>query len=997
TVTSEEDGFGLPGVTVVLKGTTTGGQTDFDGNYSFEIPSEGGLLVFSFVGMTTQEVEIGSKSVVDIIMSTDVKQLTEVVVTGVATGISAKKLGFSVSKVNKQALEAVPATDAGNALRGKAAGVRIVQASGNPTSSSSIRLRGSTNISGSQSPLIIVDGIITDGSISDINMEDVESIEILKGAAASSLYGSLAGNGVIQILTKRGAIGGKPTISLRSEFGFSEIGRAYPTADKHSYKLDENGEFLLLEGKVQVDEDGLLDNPFPRYNNNAKNLFGSQPWRTISASVGQTGDKFNYYASFQDMHQQGVIKELDPYKRQSVKLNADLLPNDKWKVKTSVSYTKTTGIDVVEQGQSPNLFYGVLIYSPYLNLAEKDPETGLYAVRPDGFDVIDAGNFRNPFYDALQVDRSRDRDRYLGGAEANYKPFEWLSLTGGYSLDKSVWDRITFYPQGFETPSPSSTLNNGYYRIRKYNRSTSILSFQSTAKKQFGKFNTALSLKYILENRMYSRLTAEGYDFIAKGVISLDNGKENDVSSYFQEEIAENYFVNFDLDYNDKLIFNGMLRRDGSSMFGEDARYALYYRGSLAYRLSEDFNLPGINEFKLRASYGTSGQRPYAWAAQYETFDVTDAGISPDILGNVNLKPSVVSEFETGINIDFLGRFSAEITYAYSTTKDDILLVPLSPVSGYTAQYQNAADLKQNSFEVSINGDVIQGKKMKWNVGLNFDTNNTIITGMTRPPFTRNTATALQLFRVEEGLPYGTIFGNSIVTDVNQLTLDANGFVMNDKSYTPGGENNTTINDYFINEDGYVVRKDYYNTGKEQALLKVDEKGTPVVEAIGNTNPKFNLGLTSNLSYNGFTFYTLFDYQHGGDIYNNTKQLLFFEDRHLDQVKYAEIGKHRNYSGGASTLYNANNAISHFVEDGSFLKIREISLSYKIDNSKSNFLGGFFKTATFAISGRNLFTITKYSGWDPEVALGDNPTNFRIDEFSYPNFRTYTGSVKLTF
>ena len=997
-VTSIEDGSALPGVNVVLKGTTSGAVTDIDGNYSLNVPADASTLVFSFIGLATEEVEIGSRSVIDVQMSSDVTQLTEVVVTGVAVGTSTKKLGFALSKIDEEALEKVPATDPGNALRGKAAGVTIVQPSGNPATSASIRLRGSTNISGSQSPLILVDGIITNGSLNDINMEDVASMEVIKGAAASSIYGSLASNGVIQIITKRGSKKGKPVITLRSEYGQSEIARDYPSATKHAYLLAEDGSFDLgATGEVQYDPDGLVDNAYPRLYDNAKNVFGGRPWFTNSISVANSSSTMNYYASFQNLTQEGIIQEIPNFSRNSARLNIDFTPNDKWKVTNSISYIDTDGTNVDEQGQAPNLFYGVLIYEPYLNLAERD-ENGDYAVVPEGADEIDIGNFRNPFYQASKMKDTFARRRFLAGTNIEYKPVKWLTLSGSYSLDRTDRRDERIYPKGFNTPQSNSSVNNGSISRTDRVWSTQIASASASASKKFGKLNSALTLKYLYEDRWYESMSASSYDFAANGVVTLNSGRQSTytINSSTEPEKAENLYAVLDFDWDDKIIANALIRRDGSSMFGEDERYQFYYRGSLAYRITEDFQLDAVNEWKVRASYGTSGLRPYAWAAQYETYSVSSAGISPVVLGNKDLKPSVSKELEVGTDITFLDRFNLSATYADSKTEDDVLYVPLSPVTGYSGQYQNAGSLKSNTIEISLGAELLTNQnKLTWSLNANFDRTRQTITDLERPPFTRSTNTAVNVFRVENGLPYGTIFGNQIVTSVDQLTLDESGFVVNDVNYA----NDPVTPDQFItNEDGYLVRKDYYNTSMEQAMLMKGEDGiSNLTTKIGDTNPDFHVGVANTFGYKGLQLYVLVDWKQGGDIYNYTKQLLYFEDRHRDNQAYGEIGKHRNYSGGSSTLYNGGAPVSHFVEDGSFVKIREVTLSYRLGSGQMGAFGKILNEAKFSLSGRNLFTFTKYTGWDPEVAINENPTNFMIDEFSYPNFRTYTASIQLKF
>ena len=254
------------------------------------------------------------------------------------------------------------------------------------------------------------------------------------------------------------------------------------------------------------------------------------------------------------------------------------------------------------------------------------------------------------------------------------------------------------------------------------------------------------------------------------------------------------------------------------------------------------------------------------------------------------------------------------------------------------------------------------------------------------PPFA-----ALNLFRVEEGMPYGTMYGNLLIESVNQLTVDETGIVLND------GSGLYTVNDFTTNSDGYIILKGTENTIDEKPMLLVDENGVDVVTKIGDTNPDFTMGFVNTFSYKGFSLYTLLEWQQGGDIYNFTKQLLYFNDRHGDADEYTELGKKKTYFDGSSVLYNKSSAISHFVEDGSYLKVREVSLSYDFNTKKLGKIGDYVDNFKLSVIGRNLLTFTKYTGFDPEVAISDNPTNFKLDEYSYPNYRTYAVSLKVTF
>jgi len=1007
---SDENGLPLPGATVIRAGTSSGTSTDFDGKYQLTA-NIGDTLEISYVGYATQSLTVGASNTYNVSMVLD-NNLDEVIVTGVAIGTSTKKLGFSVGKVNKEELQEVPAVDPANALRGKVSGVRIVQASGNPASAPEIRLRGSTSISGNQRPLLIVDGIITDGSIRDIAVEDIESMEVVKGAAAASLYGSLAGNGVIQIITKKGKGQRDMKTTLRFETGQSGIENDYPLSNTHPFVNDplgirfgdwdndsstpdtSNYGFDLTSGNRVLDSDGLHDNEYlSRTYDNAKNIYTSQLFTTSTASVEQGLQNFNYFISLQDHEQKGIIEPLDPFKRNSFRTNFGARPTEKLTVDLSASYIKSNGINVTEQGQGgSNYFYAALAVEPFMNLTEKD-ENGVFAAVPSGYNV-QGDNFQNPLYIADVIDNNFKRNRILGGINVKYDITKNLFATASHSIDRSHSRVFIYYPKGFITPVPNATLNNGFIRIDEFTSVSNISSAELTLHNiNFGDFNLAATAKYLYEDRSFDYLRASGFDFIAEDVINVENTLPDNqvISSEIREEKTRNYFLNMDLDYKDKIILSGLVRRDESSLFGKDNRSRIYGRGAIAYRLSEDVDINGIDEFKIRASYGTSGQRP-SWYAQYETYSVTSSAIEPRILGNKKLLPSVSAELEAGVNISFLNRFNFEFNYSNTKTKDDFILVPLSGVAGFSQQWQNVGEIESTYYEASLGGLLIEGDNFNWDFNLNFDTGNQMITNLNGiPAFTRGDLGAVNIFRVEEGLPYGTIYGNKYAKNLDELSLDSNGIVLNTTGIAhPGGTDNKDA--YSINSDGYVVRTADIGTENESPVRIYDEElGADAVTRIGNTNPDFNIGFINSFSYKNFSLFVLLDYQHGGDIYNYTKQLMYNRDRHKDQQDWGAQGKHRNY--GAGNIYNASNPNSHFVEDGTYMKVREISLAFRKEITTSK----FFDALKVQISGRNLFTFTKYSGWDPEVAISTNPTNFRLDEYSYPNFRSFSATVQLEF
>ncbi len=1010
----------LPFVTIMIQKTTNGTASDDNGRFSLRGVKSTDIIEVSMIGYKTQALKAGNKKYFKIVLEEDLSMLEEVVVTGVAVGTSVRKLGFALSKVNKEKLKEVPATDLGNALRGKLAGVRIVQPNGDPNSVAGIRLRGSNSILGSQDPLIIVDGIITGGSsnLKDINMEDVESIEVIKGAAASSLYGSLSGNGVIQIITKRGKnTEGKNIVNIRSEVGFSSIGKHYPLAKTHAYQLrdasqypwdlndlDKQGRWELNGKNIRIDDpDGLLDNPFPRYIDNQKIVNTPQLNWNNSISIMSGTKQFRYYMSFQYSRIGGAIEGVKPNVRNNGRINVDYTPNSKLRIKSSVYYAATKGFRAPSSTR-----VNVLRLEPWIDITEKDAKGG-YKPRPKGLKYSDV-YYDNPLYEVGILENYHKRQRIMLSSDIKYNiTYDW-QIGGSFSHDESRTESYNFKPMFYVDARPDKDREEkGSYSIGSDIYTTSIGSLFTNYKKKIGALQTSFTLKFLREYRNKRAMFAEGSEFSVDGVKTLNNTERQtrDTKSYEEIYKVSNYFFDANFDYKDKLIFNTMIRRDGSSSFGANNRWNTFGRASLAYILTKDFKIPHINDLKLRASWGTSGQRPQ-YSAQFETYEINkNGGLEPGILGNKDLKPSRVTEWELGLNTRFLDVFDLEVNYAKAKVKNDVIKVPLPKVTGFREQWQNIGGLASNVFEIQLGADIIRTGDLRWNIGVSWDKVNQKITDLGGlSPFFRPGGKSL--FRVEANKPYGLMYGNKIVENIDDLTTNADGIVINE--LPQGFKGKLTKSDFEINEHGYVIVKGTKGTDKEQIICAVDEHGNKIRTEIGNTNPDWNLGFTSNLSWKNFNLYFVLDYQQGGDIYNYTKQQLYSRRRHGDQEQFAKQGKHIKYSENSSKLYNGLQTISHFVEDGTFIKLRELALSYKIGE---DILGkdSFLREIKLSLIGRNLLTFTNYSGFDPEVAytgsvrIGTgkpssralNTTNDRIDDRVYPQFRTYSLMIQIKF
>ncbi len=1002
---TDQDGLPLPGVNIVVEGTTNGTQTDFDGNYAIS-GSEGQTLLFTYIGQKNSKQTIGSSNSINVQMKEEAQSLDEVVLTGVAQGTSKKKLGFKVETVDLADVQTVPTPDVASALIGKVAGAQIVQGGGNPLRNSAVILRGASSIEGSTAPLIIVDGVITQGGLSNFSPQDIKSIEVVKGAAASSLYGSLAGNGVIQIITKQ-VTTDKPRVNLRFENGFSNIQRGYPLAKKHDRLLDANGDFDISSGTIVADPDGLFDNPWPgQLIDNVDRFLTSQPYRLTTVNVSQKLNKASYFASMEDSRVGAIINGLDETKRQNARLNLSLNISDKLKLDISNYIVRNTGQEIQQGGQGDNLFFNLLTADPTVDL-NKRGEDGDYIpfYQDNGF----IGEYQNPLYVVRQQENALTNSRLVSSITAKYSITDNLLFEGQLSTDRSTVQLEQFFPKGYISGAQGNpTTDNGFISILSTTSARVNSYAQLNYNKTFGDFTMKSSLRYLFEDVTSTFNSAQASNFLTEGVRTLQQGTENIlVSSGEFREKTQNVFLSADFDWKEKLIIGGLIRSDRSSLFGEDNRDQIFYRASLAYRLGEDIDADWLDELKFRGSYGTAGLRPN-FGDIFETFNVAQTGITLNQVGNPNLQSPTIKELEVGIDASIFNRIDLSVTYANSTTEGAIITVPLSgAVPGFT-QRQNIGETEYSALEVSLTGTAIETDDFSWDFGVTFAAvENTITSLGDVAPFNRNivsfgdrvinridSAPAVNVFRVEPGQPYGAMFGNQLVGSLDELTVQG-GLVINEGLNLP-------LSDFSVNEFGDVIvtanngETGLVNAGGEQAIRKWDaDTNQLAVDLIGDTNPDFIMGFKNTFTYKNISLYTLFDAQIGGEVYNYSKQFLYFNDRHADLDAFGAAGQPSSYANASSTIYNGAAPIDYFVEDASFVKIREVSLSYTID--KEMFGPRVpLEAIKFTVSGRNLYTFTNYSGYDPEVALSGSPI-FRMDEFSFPNFRTFAGSILITF
>lgn len=987
TVLSSEDDLPVPGVSVVVKGTTIGTATDVDGRFVLSVPQTAQTLIFSFVGLAVKEVAIGNQTEFSVTLDPDLKTLGEVIVSGMAAGTPTKKLSFSIGKIGEDLIQQVPAVSAAGALQGKIAGVRVIQPA-RPGADANIQLRGATSITGSSQPLVVVDGVLTEGRLSDFNVQDIERIEVLKGASGASLYGSRAANGVVLIYTKRGNQNalGETRVRIRNEFGMA---RAYNTrapkkTTSHHFLTNPDGSIQTnSSGSFNLgvaDPRGIQDKEFttPLFNH-IDEVFSGGEFMTNYVAVTHNSVKTTVLSSFEHTRNTGPVLLNEGNRRINFRINLDQRLNDRLSFTSSTLYIKDR--------DDQNLFGGLGTRGALRNLFMMDPSADFFEDNVDGtpykWDVNKFGNSEsNPLYTMSRLIRDVETSRFVGNYGINYQIADGLTFEYAFGLDNRTTFDSRFLDKNHLDISAGNTPLLGSLQRNTWiqNAVTSTATFVYV--KNFGDFNLRSRAYFMYENNERENMFFGGQDLAISGINRMQNARNHLPVETYQDRITANNFAAIvGGDYKDKYIFDALIRREAVSLFGADQKWQTFFRFSGNYRISEDVTIPGIQELSLRGSYGTAGGRP-PFSAQYEARPLSGLGNvgQGGNLGNTELKPNITSELEIGLNIDFLDKFNFNGAYSTQNNQDQIILVPVSAVTGWSAQWQNAGTLETNTYEFSLGYNAVKKRDWGLNFNLIFDRTRQNITEFNRPDQLIGNSLDIGLFR--EGLVMGNIFGQKHATSLDQVV----------NQLQPG----QNLSDVFtVNSEGYVIGTGTEFTPNERPTLVRNDDGSIWQGQIGDFNSNFQLGLNTTFNYKNFQVYMLWDGQFGGEVYNRGAQWMARDFIHpmFDQRGLPEEGKrHLGYYQG---FYNVAQATQFWVEDATSFRLRELAINYGFSQTDLAKIGldRFVKSARVSLLGRNLLLFSGYNGFDPEVGSFID----RVDDFAYPLTRTYTASIEFTF
>lgn len=1009
----------LSGVRVQEKGRSNHTTTDTEGRYvikvrqSFFTDLAAPILEFTYAGYKPMEFGVMGRAEMDVKLWPEDSGEAGLFQTGTAAGNPLYALPYAASRVDEAFFQRVPAPNFAGGLQGKVAGLQAKLADGQAGGQIALQLRAANSISNGQAPLILVDGIYLNGAnLADINPEDIEKIEVLKGAAAAAFYGSQAANGVIQVFTKngKGLEVGDTRIAYRNELGFSRKPESYPINEF------TNREIISVQGLQPVlgspTADAVHKTPLPRRQGYQEDvLFRDGAFRSHYLSVQSRSTTTHFLASGQHFRDEGILQRLDGYERTALRVNLGHQASPKlgFHFNSMYSSAQQSLIEPHANGTG-SLLSNTLLLTPMFGLDAANEEDG----SPYDWDIDNTGfGVTNPLYLRNNAQQTASRSRLMGRFGADFQATSWLTFAYDVSLDRAASTYEHYLEKGFLSTSPPGMFgtlatagadgSNGG-GIQRTSQATNYLtsSLDAVVQRSFLGFSTAARAGMLYEQFSREFDATLGEDLAVAGIRSLDNARRSlSISSEQQEMLAYSLYLAGDAAYKQKYFFSGALRQEQSSLFGEQEGWNTYYRLGGAYRLTEDVRLKPFQDLKLRAAVGTAGIRP-VYEQRFETFDLIGGITNKKTLGNENLQPAKTRELEIGADATFLRAFRLDFSYVQATTEGQILLAPLSGAAGFSGQWRNAGTVEAKIYEAGLDLDFaklfrIDPSGFRWNLFTTFSRMSQSVAKLDVPAYTTGPGLLhSSIFLIEEGAPLGAMVGEVFARQPEQLPAD----------FSPL--------DYALNSQGYLVPKDLLGTPAERPVKLTDENGNPLLQTIGDINPDFRMGFANFLSFKGLDLYALFDWKKGGDVYNLTRQWMYAYDRHED------LSADPLLAGGFYSLDGlANNmaANQHFVEDGSFFMLREASLSYTLQNK---LFGGVVQSARFSLIGRNLFTNTKYSGFHPEVSAAGrdeyrlshrqaggrgseprtpygDPSLFLIDAFNLPLPRTLTFSLQLTF
>ncbi|TLU96963.1 TonB-dependent receptor [Dyadobacter sediminis] len=988
---SDENNQPLPGVSVVIKGTQTGTTTNADGTFQINVESDNAILVLSFVGYVTKELPVGTQSTIDVSMAPEDQSLQEVVVVGYGQ-VKKSDLTGSVSTIPVDEIKKVAVTSMDQALQGRAAGVQITQNSGAPGGATTIRIRGGNSIQGDNEPLYVIDGIpfkndaANSGSnfnvLSTLNPSDIESMTILKDASSTAIYGSRGANGVVIITTKRGKAG-KSTVSLDAFYGVQTVRRKYPVLNAREYAQFVN-DANTNEGRNAVYTPQQID-AFGEGTDWQDEIFRSAPTYNFQLSASGGDDKMQYALSGGYYKQEGIVTNSD-FDRYSFRVNLDRKLTNKIKIGNSLTVNRT----VTNQSRTD----GNLGSAGLVTMAALQFPSILPVYNPDGTYLMThpALNFTadNPAALARESKNQNTAYRVFGNIFGEYQIIQGLNLRVVLGIDGILQKQDSYLPRSVA----SGLSQGGVANIRNTQSVTWLNENLLTYTKNFNKLhNLTVLLGYTQQANRTDNTVAASRNFVNDnlGTGNIGSGSVALVpSSSIGSWGLESYLGRVNYEFNEKYLFTASFRADGSSRFGANKRYGFFPSVALAWRASEESfikNIQSISELKVRATIGSTGNQDgignypaysLLGTQNYVLGNNVSTGIGPNQIANPDLSWETTTQSDIGIDLSlFRNRLSFTADAYIKRTRNLLLSVTIPSISGFSSAIQNLGKVENKGIELSITSYNIDGA-FKWKTDFNYAVNRNKVLDIGGAPqlFAGDVANIAQNVNsgiVRVGEPLGSFFGYETdglyQTDEELKALvDANARKPGDRKYKD------------LNGDG-----------------RIDDNDRTIV---GRAQPRFIGGISNTFSYKGLDLTVFFQGVYGNEILNANR----FELEYLNGTNNQSRDMLNRWTPDnihtdvprASTTRPANRISTRQIEDGSYLRLKNIQLAYTLPSNAMKAL--HLQGIRFYVSAQNYLTWTKYSGYDPEVnRFGQDSRSQGFDYASYPAAKTLIFGLNIGF
>jgi TonB-linked SusC/RagA family outer membrane protein len=947
---TDRQGDPIPGVSVVIQGTTRGTITSVDGDYELENVPEDATLKFSFIGMETRQIEIEGREQIDISMQQAFLDLDEVVVVGYGTQRKAD-ITSSVAVVSEEAFDSRPNTQFGNLIQGKSAGVQVITPSGKPSQGFSIRVRGTSSISAGSEPLYVIDGVPTSDTRS-INPSDIESITVLKDASSAAIYGAQGANGVVLITTKKGEMG-EPRFEFNSYYGFSNVWKTLDVLNSEQYRD------LMTELGRSTD--------WSRYTHNTdwqNVIFEDGRSQNYQISVSGKNEETGYYISSGWTEQKGVVRS-SQMDRFNFKANLDQRVNSWFNMGTNISYSHYSDVDVsdnqaVNQG---GVILGMLSTPPNIGIYNED---GTFTSNP-------FQDWENPVSSTDGSERGYKNQRLLGNifTEINFIPDLMLRTNLGIEYSNGIYD---YFLDPFRTSYGRAKQGIGQNNTNL----TNYWIFENTLNydKSFGKHNVeamagAVTQKYRWEN---SSIQTEG--FASDAIITPNAGSTIQGANANKSEKANaSYISRVSYNFGDKYLFTGNFRADGSSSFGPGKRWGYFPSFSAGWRVSQEGfmdDMRWLSDLKVRGGWGMVGndQIPgYAYlgrvglGANYPIGGEILPGNYPSSIENNDLKWEATEQTNVGIDLAIFNSRFVLAADAYMKKTTGLLLWVTPPRStGFDSGLKNVGELENKGLEFQVTTHNFVNE-FTWSTDFNISFNrNKVKNIIGQQLFNGDVAGRGEVSLTREGDPIGLFYG-----------------------YVAGGVDPATGMMYYVNNEGESV----FQPNPDDRTI------------IGDPHPDFLYGMTNNFSFKNFDLSVFIQGSQGNDIFNatriETEGMIDAKNQTRDVInRWREPGQVTNIPRAVAD--NTDNSIisTRFVEDGSYVRLKALTLAYNVPEivvSKLN-----LQNVKVHVSGENLLTLTNYSGYDPEVnAFGTSNVAQGIDYGTYPQTRNFIFGLNVSF